>query len=129
MVRTSVCVKRRLCPVSQKVNFELGKEKEIYERVRMDADKSQTSREAREWTQFMSGEMQRETRVTLLLLLLLLKTQILLYKNNLFIAASCSLTHLFYPVPERYLLDQNRHVGLSPSLASNGQTRDCIRHL
>ncbi len=69
MVRTSVCVKRRLCPVSQKVNFELGKEKEIYERVRMDADKSQTSREAREWTQFMSGEMQRETRVTLLLLL------------------------------------------------------------
>tara|TARA_A100001037_G_scaffold252199_1_gene236064 strand:- start:341 stop:589 length:249 start_codon:yes stop_codon:yes gene_type:complete len=51
------------------VNFELGKEKEIYERVRMDADKSQTSREAREWTQFMSGEMQRETRVTLLLLL------------------------------------------------------------
>ena len=74
MVRTSVCVKRRLCPVSQKVNFELGKEKEIYERVRMDADKSQTSREAREWTQFMSGEMQRETRVTLLLLLLLLKT-------------------------------------------------------
>ena len=42
MVRTSVCVKRRLCPVSQKVNFELGKEKEIYERVRMDADKSQT---------------------------------------------------------------------------------------